>query len=434
MSAWNLPSAHPARHVLNDEVHARPPLPLSAGDQLHYVALLMDTEDRARETEALAACMVRMGEPVPTRMPSHWVAETQADGRRLRLKYERHGEFSSWWVYSPAPEPDARHRDVETLLGERGFEALPGRLMVAIHIDTQPSRVAPDLRAAAERLQSGQPVGSDVGGGDGRVYTGFRIDRRGWTRMLLHNESMGECQAGRYVQRLVEIESYRMMALLSLPIAQAVLPQLEGDERELAAIAEELAGAAAGVDTASDLGLLRRLSALAGRVEGLIAAHGVRFTAAEAYGELVAHRLEELKERPLAGVQSLREFMDRRLTPALRTCQWTARRLHELSQRIARQSQLLRARVEVELERQNQSLLASMDRRAQLQLRLQQTVEGLSVVAITYYAVGLVSLGLKAASDAGVAVQPTFWTGVAVLPILLLVTLGLKRVRHRMRH
>ena len=118
-------------------------------------------------------------------------------------------------------------------------------------------------------------------------------------------------------------------------------------------------------------------------------------------------------------------FIVRRLLPAMNTCVTMARRQEDLSSRVARNSQLLRTRVEVELERQNQELLAQMNRRAKLQLHLQETVEGLSVVAISYYALGLIGYLAKAAKGlplpGGTTLQPDVAIGVAVVPVLLAV-------------
>ena len=47
------------------------------------------------------------------------------------------------------------------------------------------------------------------------------------------------------------------------------------------------------------------------------------------------------------------------------------------------------------------NLLGAMNRRQQLQLRLQATVEGLSVAAITYYIVGLVGYAAKGLKEGG---------------------------------
>jgi uncharacterized membrane-anchored protein len=238
------------------------------------------------------------------------------------------------------------------------------------------------------------------------------------------DRSLSRFQAGRTLQRLFEIEAYRMIALLALPIAREVSPKVTGMERELATVAGELAG-----DEGRDEALLDHLTHLSADVESVIAATRFRFGAARAYSDLVDARLRELRERRLPGTQMLGEFMARRFTPAMHTCESASRRLLELSERVARANSLLVARVDVAHERQNQQLLSSMDRRARLQLRLQETVEGLSVVAITYYMVGLVGYAAKALKAAGYPIDPDLTSGIAIAIVAVLATLGIRYVR-----
>jgi uncharacterized membrane-anchored protein len=84
-------------------------------------------------------------------------------------------------------------------------------------------------------------------------------------------------------------------------------------------------------------------------------------------------------------------------------------------------------------ERQNRQLLASMDRRARLQLRLQETVEGLSIAAITYYVVGLVGYAAKALKAAGTPVDAELASGIAIPIVAVLAALGVRYVRRTIR-
>ena len=155
-----------------------------------------------------------------------------------------------------------------------------------------------------------------------------------------------------------------------------------------------------------------------------------RFSAARAYADLVALRISELREERIEGLQMFSEFTERRLSPAMRTCEAAAKRLSTTSERVARATQLLSTRVGISRERQNQALLESMDNRAKLQLRLQETVEGLSIAAITYYIVGLVGYAAKGAKSLGVLpVSPDLVTALSIPVVLLLVALGVRRVR-----
>ena len=210
-----------------------------------------------------------------------------------------------------------------------------------------------------------------------------------------------------------------MMALLAFPNAKSLAEPLRNAELELAKVSEKIATAQKQetIDITVDAQLLGDVSALAARVEGWISANGLRFTAAEAYHELVKGALQELHESVIPGVQTLGTFMDRRFEPAMRTCRWTVRRLHDLSDRISRTSHILKTRIEFVNESQQQSLLESMDRRAKLQLRLQQTVEGLSVIVMTYYATGLLQYIAKGLRTTGIEINPDV-VGLVSVPVI----------------
>ncbi|TAN56788.1 MAG: DUF3422 family protein, partial [Rhodospirillales bacterium] len=222
--------------------------------------------------------------------------------------------------------------------------------------------------------------------------------------------------------------TYRMMALLALPKARDASPAASRLDRDLKAIVEELASP----EESDDRKLLERLTAIAAESERLGSATAFRFSAAAAYYNLVRQRIEELREERIAGVQTLGEFMERRLAPAMATCTSTARRIEDLSSRVARAGDLLSTRVDIALEEKNRDLLHSMNRRAKLQLRLQETVEGLSIAAIAYYLVGLVGYGAKGMKAAGIPLDPDLVQGLSVPVALALVALGLRSLRKRL--
>ncbi|MCB1312105.1 MAG: DUF3422 family protein, partial [Sedimentitalea sp.] len=141
--------------------------------------------------------------------------------------------------------------------------------------------------------------------------------------------------------------------------------------------------------------------------------------------------VQALRETRFAGRPTFAEFMVRRYEPAMRTVQSTERRLQALADRAMRAGDLLRTRVDVERSAQNQALLASMDRRADLQLRLQHTVEGLSVVAISYYAVSLAGYLLAPLAEVAELGKATL-TAIITLPVVALVWALVRRIRNRL--
>jgi uncharacterized membrane-anchored protein len=228
------------------------------------------------------------------------------------------------------------------------------------------------------------------------------------------------------VQRLCELETYRLMSLLALPVAREMGAELSRIEDNLATLNLSISE----IDKDKDeRELLQELSQLAAEVERHRSDTNFRFSASVAYHDLVRDRIKQLQEVPMDGVQSLQEFLERRLTPGIKTCNSVRDRLEDLSRRIHRTTSLLRTRVDLSIQEQNQHLLSSMNRRSQLQLRLQQTVEGLSVVAIGYYLLSLLEIAFNGMKAVGVPIDVSLAKGVAMPVVLLLVLLGVRSVR-----
>jgi len=423
-----LPANHPQRIQLNDEVHARPPEPLVAPVRLSYLALFSDTAAREGGFSAVCALAERHGVALPPTGANHY----SADLGPFRLKWERHTEFVRYTFIvagagaHPFDDPAIAAVPADWLAG------LPGQLMEAAHVALLPP--GPDEAeplVAARRLFPGDLlVGSVVSGGAAAAFTDFRVRPDGFSRVLVLDRRMTPAQAGRVVQRLLEIDTYRIMALLALPVAQALAPEIARCEREVA-------GITAAMVTARDPDepvLLDRLTRLAAEIDSRQADNLYRFSAANAYDGLVQRRIQDLRETRVSGLQTLQEFTERRLAPAMNTCRSVAARQEELSRRVARATQLLATRVGVSREQQSQSVLEAMNRRVRLQLRLQSTVEGLSIAAVTYYIVGLVGYAAKAFKAAGGHVDPDLVMGISIPIIAALMALGLRKVRQAVAH
>lgn len=416
-----LPPDHPQRVSLSDEVHARPPEPLQTPLLASHLSVLVDPADRSAEREHLARLCVALGAGVPPPEAAHAVV----GGNGLRVKWERHGEFSGWTVLVDGATGDGFERTAAQALPPGWLEQVPGRTLMAAHAELVAGGPQPaDAAQLAGWFGAGVAVvGSQVADGAGQACTDFRL-HDGWSRWVLIDRGLTQRQAGRVLQRLFEIEVYRLLALLALPVAQALLPRVQRIEDQLAELTAGIAR-----DDGRDEALLTELTRLAAEVEQGLSQSRFRFGACRAYSELVAARTAELREARLPGMQTLDEFLTRRFSPAVATCAMVSQRLHELSDRVAQASSLLATRVGIVRERQNQALLASMNRRARLQLRLQQTVEGLSVAAIAYYAAGLVGYAAKAAKAAGVPVNADLAVGLALPVLALLVWRAVRRAR-----
>ncbi|CAD5374880.1 conserved hypothetical protein [Rubrivivax sp. A210] len=417
-----LPHDHPERFALAEEVHARPPEPMPMPARATYLALLVDVDEREHEAAHLARLCERYAVAGPARDATHFSARLGG----LRLKWERHGEFSSWTLVAPGEERTPFAEPAASLLPEGWLRGLPGLTLMSAHatLVEAPAQL-PDDAELARHFEDHLVVGAETADGDAQVYTDFRIHGDGCSRfLLLGRRGLQPRAAGRLVQRLFEIEAYRMMALLALPIARRQAPRIVAIEKALATLTDGIAR-----DEGADEALLHDLTRLAAEVESGLAASQFRFGACRAYAELVRTRIAELRETRIAGLSTIGGFMGRRFEPAVATVLTVSSRLHDLSERVAQASALLSTRVDIARERQNQALLASMNRRARLQLRLQQTVEGLSVAAIAYYLVGLVGYVAKGVKAGGLKLDPELTMGLSVPLVAGLVYLSLRRAR-----
>ena len=228
------------------------------------------------------------------------------------------------------------------------------------------------------------------------------------------------------MQRLLELETYRAMSMLGLPRVRTLSATLNALETQLTALVEQLGDESRPAET-----MLHELLNLSLRLESEATQHGFRFGATRAYEAIVHDRIASLRETRFQGRQTLTEFMVRRFQPAMRTVHSAERRLDAMVDRAARAGELLRTRVDVQRKGQNQALLARMDRRADLQLRLQHTVEGLSVVAISYYAVGLLGYAVYPVAEAAGIERSVVIAALTPL-VVLAVWLAMRRVRARL--
>ena len=390
-------SQHAQRVALHNEIHARPPEAMSVPLAISHVVMLCDGAQREASRAHVAALLRDHHLTLPDSATIH----LRVDLGAFRLRWELHTEFVTWTFMRVGAAEGGVERQPESAMNgvpQAWFSALPGECLTSLHLWALPAHSdAGGSPWVKNMLMEDTLIASSVAGGVAEVYTDFAIHSDGFSRMLLFVGDMTPRRLGRLVQRLLEIETYRMAALLSLPLARGASAVLATAERELAELAEAIRSASRNEEPQ----LLDRLTRLAGQVESQHAATHSRFSASTAYFELVDRRIGEIAETRLPGMQTIREFMDRRLSPARSTCDWATRRQDALSQRVSRISNLLRTRVEIVQEQSSQALLATMNQRQDMQLKLQTTVEGLSVAAITYYVVGLIAYLAKGAHSLG---------------------------------
>jgi uncharacterized membrane-anchored protein len=417
---------HPERMALHNEIHARPPEALNAPLAISHTVMVCDAAEREASRAHVATLLREHHLPLPDASSTH----VRMDLGPFRMRWEMHTEFVTWTFTRAMDAQGFGEREPATaadVLPQTWAAGLPGQCLARLHLWVLPTNSLGTGSLVKHVLHEDTLVASTVADGHGEVYTDFAVHADGFSRMVLLAGSMTPRRLGRLVQQLLEIDTYRMAALLGLPAAREAAAVLAYAERELAALADAIRTATSNDEPQ----LLDRLTKLAGQVESQYASTHSRFSASAAYFELVDKRIADIAESRLAGLQTIGEFMDRRLSPARSTCQWATRRQDALSQRVSRISNLLRTRVEIEQQQSSQALLGAMNRRQGLQLKLQSTVEGLSVAAITYYIAGLVSYLAKGAQVLGWPFSPESTAACAIPVVLLAVWWSLRRLHSR---
>jgi len=416
---------HKQRLKLHNELHAGAVELLKAPAQISHLALLCDNEQADTERNLIAQLCERYDVTPPTLHSNHFSSMLGT----FQLNWERHTGYSTYTFFHSAPFTTPFAESAIDYVPDEWLATLPGEIIVATHVAIEsndcPQR---DLRELSLLFASNTVIGSEVAAGGAIVWTDNQIHGDGFGRILIHDVDLRPKQAGRLVRRLLEIETYRMLAMMPVPMMRAYIPDLARFDERLAALTENTRRLESLED---EQVLLNELTQLAAEIERISARTSQRFNASSMYYEIVKLRVSQLREKRIQGLQMFQEFMDQRLSSAMGTCALVNNKLETLSTRVERASSLLRTRVEISMEKQSRDLLRSMDKRAHLQLRLQETVEGLSIVVLSYYLVGLIGYGLKAINATGVNLNTELAKGVAIPFVVGTVFILIRRLRRR---
>jgi uncharacterized membrane-anchored protein len=419
---------HPLRYAMSNELHARPFPPVSAPSRAVYLALKpaqnAAARDRSQDRAHLLALLDRFGAQHPQPDATHWFGPIG----KHHLKWESHTEFVTYTLFLEGLEDRPFDPASFSLFPADWLASAPGTRVTSalIRIEMLGTDSEVSTKANDWFVQESLALSAVL---DGQLIIGtdFRIDTAGHMRMAIFAKpGTGERRIGRVVQRLCEIETYKSMSMLGLARARAMSAPLGVIDRRLSTLISDMCGTMPEPDAA-----LTALLSISAEVENLIVQSSFRFGATEAYETIVNQRVEVLREERWDGRQTFGEFMMRRFDPSMRTVKSTERRLLALSDRAQRASDLLRTRVDVQRSAQNQQLLESMDKRADLQLRLQRTVEGLSVVAISYYALNLALYMLKPLGHEFHLDDATL-AAIVTPAVVLAVWAMVRRIRRRM--
>ena len=414
---------HPLRIRLSNEAHVRPYTHLESPVRASLLAILNKELPLEQEHAHLAELCDRYQVRPPAEKNKHF---SENFGQFI-LTWERHTEFSTYTFFRHDEEQEPFSRAVIREVPDLWLQSLGAEIIVAQHIVVRPkSSTNPDWSELNRYFVADSIVGGKIMNNAAQAWTDFRLHQDGFSRVLVQDYDLQENQIGRVVQELFEMESYRILALMGFPEAESVNPILTQLDQRLTGLTRQLVSMNGFEE---DQTLLKELASLEAEIEKVNSETAYRFGATRAYHAIVNSRIQDLNEQETEGMQTLSNFLERRFLPAMRTCESISDRIEQLSRRVARASQILSARVNFALEAQNRSLLHSMNRRAQYQLRLQETVEGLSIAVISYYVLALVDFLLKAVEAAGYEINTRLILGFCIFPVISTVWFGVRRIR-----
>ncbi|ORU91407.1 MAG: hypothetical protein A6F72_02370 [Cycloclasticus sp. symbiont of Poecilosclerida sp. N] len=418
-----LPTEHPLRHRLFNESHVRPYSDFTTPVQVSHLALITDQISAKDECEHLCVLAEQYGVAPPNINATHYDACFQG----ITIKWAKHTEFSTYSIVTTKQSKEAFSSKAIDGIPSEWINAIKGDLLVAQHIEIMSSCEPSSIQATVTKhFQQDSLVASLVAGTAAQAWTDFQLQEDSFSNVLIFDSNLTPQTTGRLVRHLLELETYRMLALLALPLVEQYGKPL----REMGFRLTEITQRMSATETLQEEhDLLSDLTALEANIEQIIASTSYRFSATRAYRSIVSDRVKRIRENRVEGRQMISRYLERRFEPAMNASESIASMLESLSVHVSRASQILMARINLAVESQNQKLLNSMDKRAHIQLRLQQTVEGLSIAAISYYIVGLMSYLAKALKTGGVPIQIDLFVGASIPVVLMSVWFAAHKVK-----
>ncbi len=414
----SIKAEYPFRQQILEEVHARPVELVPAQSRVRRLVFVVGTETGGVAAALTSFCdwCDRSGLALPRNKDLRQHSFTA--GSR-QVTWEFHTEFVTvTWTAAP-DDSDSAPEGI-------GLEAVDGpQLLGAMRID-----LVEDTRLAVSLLPVFNPrslcvIG--VEGGAGQLATDFVPDAEQFTRFEFAAGGLQPLRRAILVRRILEIETYRTMALIGLPLTRQHAGELASIESDLTERVNSLAEATETTRAQTALEGLHGLMVRAGRLSEQLT---YRFAACQAYGDILQARLGAIGERPMPLGSSLSRYILNRVEPALRTYAAMEKRLDVLFAKIERAVELLNVRIGLDVQVQNKELLQTIAKTGRSQFLLQRTVEGLSTIAISYYTIGLLGYVLATPLEM-LAVEKTLVLSGLVPLVLLGVWLMVRAVRKR---
>ena len=410
---------HPLRKRALAEIHARPFESYETPRAVFHQAFMAPPTDGQNRSAFSKWCIDNKAGP-PDPSARHHVVELP---NGIRVVWERHHEFitMTWDCLHSADSA----RELALFAKDNENQTLaPGAQLISLaqlEILKSTSRKI----CVFNDFDQMNICASSINNDEVIIASDFQQLENGATRIVINNRGLNGNSMGAVVRRILEVETYRVLSLLGFVIAKQTMPAVTEIENRLVNLIGEM-------ETSSDIdssrGLLKIITKLATNLEGISASSQYRMSATKAYYNLVILRLDRLQGVPYKDMMSLEDFLGRRLAPAMRTCDSVESRISIASKKLSRAANLLRTKVDIQLEAQNHALLNSMDRRAKQQFRLQQTVEGLSIAAVSYYVVSLIGY-LAKGSQYFTGYSSGIVTALSVPVVMVIIWLLVRRIK-----
>jgi uncharacterized membrane-anchored protein len=380
MSAAQL-NDHPYRAAIMEEVHARPVEIIRDYCRVRRVVVAMPNQ--AGSMMSAFAHFNQFCEDAGVEVPLPTTRQHSFDTPDRHVTWEFHTEFITVTWRSASNDSENWPTDI-------GLEILTeGSIIGAMRLDLISDRHIPDRLVPGFNLAS--LCLADIENGKGQVAVDFVPDEDKFTRFEVAVGGLTILRRSIIVRRLMEIETYRNMALLGLPLARASNPELRTLELELSEVVEGLSKANSADAVQASLTSLHALSVRSGQLSERL---GYRFAAGHAYGDVLRMRLAGIRENSTTRGSTLTHYIGNRVEPGLATCAAMEKRLSVLAEKIERAIGMLNVRIGVDMQLQNGAVLDSIAKTARSQFLLQRTVEGLSVIAISYYLLGIIGYAM----------------------------------------
>ncbi len=424
---------------IHREMHARVSVPVTAPCRIRHSAYLLPGDGRAgdgavrQRFEEIAGRLGIARDAIRWGERSGEVTRVLPRGKSLRVVWELHSEFYSFTTYHSAGQAASADEAVEPFT----FPALPalGEKLVDLDLLVVPGLELGDVLPSF--LHPGTIYGGRVLQGGARVWSTFQVDENGQGRTVIGAGELPPGRLGRLVRRLVEIENYYHLILLPLQEYRTQEAALHAMERGIALRSEDIAAELASreADPQSEHRWLVYLTRDLAELIGLTERMRYRLSAADSYYAIFEERLHWLREETGAGYQSIEEFLRARIGPAIRSYRNFIERADSLAGQLTSLGNMMRTRVNLNMEVQSLQTLKVLNRRVELQLLLQRTVEGLSIIVLAYYFTGLAGHVVHALASLWPLPLPEPVLTALTIPVWLAlgwgVTLRIKRLVKR---